>query len=324
MSDEAAFIELLRSVATDGGARGLLDDAALFVPPAGRVLVLTHDMLVEGVHYLPGDPPEDVAWKLVAVNLSDLAGKGARPEGVLLGYTLSGDRGWDARFVAGLAEVCDVYAVPLLGGDTVAGRGARTLGLTAIGSVEPGGAPSRSGARPGDGLWVTGTIGDAGLGLEIARGAVSGSAALLAAYRRPRAQVATGQALVAFARASADVSDGVLIDAGRIAAASGCAVAVALEAVPLSDALIAAAGGDTLDVRIAAATAGDDYQLLMAVPPDAAAEMQARAAAIGMPISRIGAFSAGSGLGLSHRGAAVAVPGRTGYQHGATEKDPAP
>ncbi|WP_076072018.1 thiamine-phosphate kinase [Sphingomonas montana] len=318
MSDEAFFIDLLKGIATDPAARGLLDDAALFVPPAGRALVLTHDMLVEGVHYLTGDPPADVAWKLVAVNLSDLAAKGARPEGVLLGYTLGPDRAWDAAFVDGLGAATRHYAVPLLGGDTVGARGPRTLAMTAIGSVMPDGAPARGGARPGDALWVTGTIGDAGLGLAIARAGGAGAAELLAAYRRPVAQVAAGLALVPWARASADVSDGVLIDAARIAAASGCAVSIAVDAVPLSGALLAAAG-DTRAARLAAATAGDDYQLMLAVAPEAADGLKAAAAAIGMRISRIGVFATGSGLSLTDGGAPIAAPGRIGYQHDATQ-----
>ena len=152
---EAELIDLLRGSATDPSARGLADDVAV-LPFGGTALVLTHDMIVEGVHYLAGDAPADVAWKLLAVNLSDLAAKGAAPVGVLLGYML-GDDVWDRAFAAGLSKALAAFGVPLLGGDTVASPGApRTLGLTAIGrsDSEP---PSRSGARPSDHLWVTGT-----------------------------------------------------------------------------------------------------------------------------------------------------------------------
>ena len=166
--DEAAFIARLRAFATDPAARELNDDAAVLVPPAGHALVLTKDMLVEGVHYLPDDPPADVAWKLVAVNLSDLAANGAEPLGVLLGYQL-GENQWDAGFAAGFAAALTHFGVALLGGDTVAARGPRTLSLTALGAAPEGGAPSRAGARAGDLLWVSGTIGDAGIGLDRAR-----------------------------------------------------------------------------------------------------------------------------------------------------------
>jgi thiamine-monophosphate kinase len=317
-SAEAAFIALLQGVATDAAARGLADDAALFVPPAGRALVLTHDMLVEGVHFLPADPPQDIAWKLVTVNLSDLAGKGARPEGMLLGYMLGPDRAWDAAFVEGLAAASASYAVPLLGGDTVsAGAGARAFGLTAIGSVMAGGAPARSGARPGDQLWVTGTIGDAGAGLALALAGKAEPVALLNAYRRAEPQLAAGLALVPLANASADVSDGLLIDAARMAAASGCAVTIDLDRVPRSTALIDHAGeGDA--ALLAAATAGDDYQLLLAVAAQDAKALMARATATSVRITRVGGFLAGTGLSLRSNGIDLPVPARLGFQHDAT------
>ena len=305
--NEAGFIESLRALATHPAARGLRDDAAVLAPPIGRELVLTHDMIVEGVHFLPNDPPTDVAWKLVAVNLSDLAAKGATPLGVLLGYTL-GPWAWNAGFVTGLGEALARFDVPLLGGDTVSGAaGARAFGLTAIGHVATGGAPSRSGAQAGDALWVCGTIGDAGLGLRIARGDIAGPDRLLAAYRRPIPLLAEGQALAAHAHAVADVSDGLLIDARRIADASGLALTLDLGRVPHSPEAMALAGDDRA-ARLAAATAGDDYALLAALPPDAPAIPGA---------VRIGTFSAGSGLTLTDDGEPVSVPERLGYLHGA-------
>ena len=317
-SAEAAFIDLLKGVATDPAARGLMDDTALFVPPAGRNLVLTHDMLVEGVHFLADDPPADVAWKLVAVNLSDLAGKGARPEGMLLGYMLGPDPAWDAAFVNGLAAVSAHYGIALLGGDTVsAGGGARAYGLTAIGSVAAGGAPTRGGARVGDDLWVTGTIGDAGAGLALALAGQTEPAALLDAYRRPEPRVAAGQKLVPLARASADVSDGLLIDAGRMATASRCGVTVDLDAVPLSASLMAHEGAGR-DARIAAVIAGDDYELLIAAAPEQALSLVEAAAGVGLACTRIGRFSAGAGLVLQADGATIARPTRLGYEHHAT------
>src|SRR5687768_11609455 len=172
-SAESAFVEALRPIATDPGARALLDDAAL-LPVGDRTLVLTKDMIVEGVHYHAEDPPADVAWKLVAVNLSDLAGKGARPLAALLGYTL-GEADWDRSFAEGLALALASFGLPLIGGDTVsAPPGApRTLSLTAIGEAQDK-VPSRAGAKAGDLLWVSGSLGDAGAGLRILEGELAG------------------------------------------------------------------------------------------------------------------------------------------------------
>jgi len=323
MSDERAFIDLLRKLATDPAARCLADDAAVLAPPPGRDLVLTHDMLVEGVHYLATDPPEDVAWKLVAVNLSDLAAKGAVPLGVLMGYALAGEPIRDAAFAAGLAGVLSAFSVPLLGGDTVAMPvGApRAFGLTAIGSVAPGAAPARSGARDGDILWVTGTVGDAGLGLRVAQGEIHGSPALLAAYRRPVPRMAAGQRLAPLVHAMADVSDGLLIDAGRIAAASGLAVTVDLATVPLSPDLRRIAGSDRA-ARLAAATAGDDYELLFAAPEASAPALLTLCQPLGLNVTAIGRFATGAGLTLQDRGGAVPLPERLGYEHGITSRQP--
>ena len=192
MSDEAAFIAALRGIIRHPGARDLMDDAAVLPPPIGRDLVVTHDMIAEGVHFLPDDPPGDVAWKLVAVNLSDLAAKGAKPIGVILGYTLSTSE-WDAAFVAGLGRVLAHFDVPLLGGDTISAP-TRCFGLTAFGEATPP-VPDRRGAQAGDGLWVCGTIGDAGLGLRIARGELKGPRRLLKAYRLPMPLLDSGRAL---------------------------------------------------------------------------------------------------------------------------------
>jgi len=271
--------------------------------------VLTHDMIAEGVHYLPGDPPGDVAWKLVAVNLSDLAAKGARPIGVLLGFTL-GDEAWDRAFADGLGAALAAFGVPLLGGDTVAAP-ARVLGLTAIGRAahDP---PRRSGARPGDLLWVSGTIGDAGAGLRVLKGALGPSAALVERYRNPRPRLEAGARLAPLVRAMMDVSDGLLLDAARMAEASGCAVRIALESLPLSDAFLALCG----EARLEAAGAGDDYELLFAADPGRAAALLALAEEIGLPLSRIGRFEAGGGLSLTEHGAPVEPPARLGFEHG--------
>ena len=295
---EADFLAALRTLPLHPGARGLADDAAVVGP-----FVVTTDTLVEGIHFLADDAPGDVAWKLLAVNLSDLAAKGATPEGVLLNYPLT-DTAWDSAFVAGLAQALATYACPLIGGDTVSlpPSAPRVVTLTALGRDAV--APARGGAKAGDTLWVTGTIGDAGAGLRIARGN-SGPAALLAAYRRPQPRLAEGRILAPLVNAMSDVSDGLLIDAARMAAASGLAVAVELTALPLSSDYLAFAGANEA-AHLAAATAGDDYELLFAIPQ-----------ADEPPVAAfpVGAFASGSGLTVTYQGRALPLPVSLGFEH---------
>lgn len=313
MSAEADFIASLRAFATDAGARGLLDDAAV-LELGGRTLVLTHDMLVEGVHYLPQDPPADVAWKLLAVNLSDLAAKGARPIGVLLGYSL-GEDGWDRAFAEGFGAGLRAFDIPLLGGDTVRGPEgtSRTLGLTAIGEAT-GPVPSRAGAAAGDHLWVSGTIGDAGAGLRSLKGGLPASDALIERYRNPRPRLEAGQRLAPLVSAMMDVSDGLLIDAARMAEASGLAAQIDLGLLPLSQAYLDAVGPGR-EARLEAATAGDDYELLFAAAPERAAEILALSEALGLPLSRVGSVSSGTGLRLLDGDEDVPLPPRLGWEH---------
>lgn len=315
MTGESAFIASLRGLAGDPAARGLLDDAAV-LETGGSRLVLTHDMIVEGVHFLRDDPPEDIAWKLVAVNLSDLAAKGAEPVGLLLGYML-GRGEWDQAFVRGLGDAIAAFGAPLLGGDTVAAPGGapRAFGLTAVGRVA-GVAPGRAGARAGDDLWVSGSIGDAGLGLRIALGEIAGPATLLARYRRPQPRLAGGQALAPLASAMMDVSDGLLIDAQRMAAASGLSLVMDIARIPLSSDFVSLCG-DGREARIAAATAGDDYELLFAAPRDRAAAIGAAGEGLGLAVTKIGGFQSGSGLRLIDGGQEVPLPARMGWEHAA-------
>jgi thiamine-monophosphate kinase len=309
--NESAFIESLRALATHPAGRGLADDAAV-LEIGGRSLVLTHDMLVEGVHYLPDDPPADVAWKLVAVNLSDLAAKGSRPLGVLLGYSL-GDGAWDDAFVGGLGTALTAFGLPLLGGDTVRGGGPRTLALTAVGEAD-GPVPSRAGGQAGDHLWVSGTIGDAGAGLRGLKGEIEPEPFLVERYRTPKPRLEAGERLAPLVGAMMDVSDGLLIDASRLAAASGVAIGLDLEAVPLSKQLLAALG-DGRQARLGAATAGDDYELLFAAAPGRAPEILALQDELGLPFSRVGTLAEGSGLRLSDSGEFLSLPARLGWVH---------
>ncbi len=304
MSAETRFLSLLRAIASDPAARGLNDDGAL-LEIGGVRLILTSDTMVEGVHYLPADPPADIGWKLAAVNLSDLAAKGARPVGCLLNYALSGDESWDAAFLEGLNEALNRYAMPLLGGDTVKmpPGAARSYSLTAIGEAT-GPVPARSGALAGDRLYLTGPVGDAGVGLELVRGDPKAAGPLVEACRRPRPRLAEGALLAPQVHAMMDVSDGLLLDAARMAQASG--LAVVIDHIPLSPALEAVRGASTA-TQIAAARAGDDYELLFALPPAIKPPLRA------IPVGR---FAPGSGLTLMIDGAVMPLPDRLGWEHG--------
>lgn len=278
-------------------------------------LVLTHDMIVEGIHYLPTDPPEDVAWKLVAVNLSDLAAKGARPLGALLGYAL-GDGPWDAAFARGLGLALSTFGFNLFGGDTTAmpAGAPRALGLTAIGmAVLP--VPSRADARPGERLWLSGTIGDGGAGLRLAREGKTEPAALIERYRCPRPRLEAGQRLARIVGAMMDVSDGLLIDASRLAQASGCRVCVRLDWLPLSPALLELEG-NSRGARLTAASAGDDYELLFTAAPERTREIETLAEELGLPLSPIGQCEPGAGLSLLDGGTPVPLPKMLGFEHG--------
>ncbi len=290
MSKELALIEALRALALHPAARGLADDCAV-LPFGSETLLLTHDMMVEGVHWLPGQDMADVAWKLVATNLSDLAAKGAEPVGVLLGFTL-GDE--DARFIEGLGEALQMFGVPLLGGDTVSATGPRSLGLTALGRATCAPVPSRSGTRPGDSLWLTGPVGAAMLGFEALRDE-TGADSL--AFRRPFPRLAEGRSIAPIAHAMMDVSDGLLIDAARMARASGVTFAIDSAAVPFPAAL-----PDSR--RDEAMRWGDDYELLFTLPagispPVAAHRIGEAHAAMQLPVIVDGAVPHGN-LGYMH------------------------
>jgi thiamine-monophosphate kinase len=288
---ETAFIAALRGLATHPAARGLADDCAV-LELGGEALVLTHDAMAEGVHFLPRQDPADVAWKLVASNLSDLAAKGAAPLGVLLGYQFGAD---DQRFLDGLAEVLEHYGVSLLGGDTISASGPQVLGLTALGRATHRPVPARSGAGVGDGLWITGPVGAAMLGFEALR---DGSGADSTAFRRPLALLAEGWALAPLVTAMMDVSDGLLLDASRMARASGISFAIESAAVPIA----------TPEARRAEALRwGEDYQLLFTLPAEV--EPPAKAYRIGHAVTSEQAavlldgqlLSEETGLGYEHR-----------------------
>ena len=304
MTTESTFINLLRGFATDPAARGLLDDVAV-IEMGDASLIITHDMMAEGVHFRSNANPADVAWKLLASNLSDLAAKGAAPIGVLLGFML-GDDAWDRAFAAGLEQALAHYNVALLGGDTVANRGdKRALGLTALGLATHRPVPSRSGAQVGDMLYVTGTLGDALAGFELIDAGFDEVGLLADAFNRPVARVADGQALAPLVTAMMDVSDGLLLDAERLATVSQVGIEIDLACVPLSP-LYASYRTDSLESRMQAASWGDDYQLLFTISPEAA---------LPVPATAIGRAFSGGGLTLQDGANPVKLPPTLGYQH---------
>lgn len=304
------------------GALGLLDDAALLTVPPGQQLVVTTDAVVAGIHFLPDDPPELVARKLLRVNLSDLAAMGARA----VAYTLvtawppGADLPWIEAFARGLAEDQDEFGIALVGGDTVSTPGPATFAVTAFGLVDTGKALLRSGAKPGDGIFVTGTIGDAALGLRVLRGEIGGlspehAAALIDRYRLPRPRLSVGTSLLGLVRAGMDVSDGLLADLGHICETSGVGAVVEASEVPLSDAAQAAIGDDAERLAVVL-TGGDDYELLLTAPPSAAGYLADVASQSGVPIRRIGRIEEGAPevTVLDNSGAPLVFPIQ-GFRH---------
>ena len=305
---ELEFIAAVRALATHPAARGLADDAAVLGD-----LVLTHDTIAEGVHFLPDDPPASVGWKLVTVNLSDLAAKGAEPLAALMSATISGDGDWEEGFLAGVAAACESYGLPLVGGDTIAlpFTAPRVLGLTAIGR---GGAhiPSRAGGKPGDRLWLIGPLGDAAAGLAALVADRKAEGVLVEAYRRPVPQLAAGRELAPHAHAMMDVSDGLLMDLSRLCAASGRGARIDLDAILLTRAFIAERGAGR-DSRLFAATGGDDYALLAAFAPGfdpLSLSLPSRSI-----LAPIGTLTESGGLSLFDAAGEVPLPERLGYEH---------
>ena len=303
------------------GGLDLLDDAALVDCRAGRRLVVTADAIVEGVHYLPVDPPELVARKLLRVNLSDLAAMGARPLHYLLTTALPAVHGadWVAAFARGLAEDQRRFQVSLLGGDSVATPGPAALSLTAIGEVTAGMEIRRSGALVDDLVWVSGTIGDAHLGLAVLRGAYSQlapehRAGLVRRFRIPEPRVEFGPRLAGLAHAMIDVSDGVLADLGHICETSNVAARVEVEALPLSPAAKEIVD-QRMDSRVSLAAGGDDYELLFTAPASATKAIEELSSVLGLPVTRIGLIERGKGVRLvDSEGRAIPVD-HAGYHH---------
>lgn len=301
------------------GALGLLDDAALLDVPAGRQLVVTTDALVAGVHFLDTLSPEDVAHKVVGVNISDLAAMGAEPRAAFLAAQFPHDTGeeWIARFASGLGEALQLAGASLMGGDTVSTPGPMAFTLTALGYVETGRALKRSGARVGDDVYVTGTIGDGALGLLTLTGELPPDAHLAKRYARPEPRWALGHALAVrgLVNACADISDGLVADAGHIGEASGVELALEAARVPLSAAARAAleTSPDLLKTILAG---GDDYELVFTAPPVNAPAIAAQSQALSVAVTRIGTVRPGRGraFALDENGQELDV-GAGGYVH---------
>lgn len=283
-------------------ALGLLDDAALIKPQSGAETVATVDMLVAGVHFLAGDPPDLIARKLLRVNLSDLAAMGATPRCYLLAMAVPKDidAAWMESFAAGLAQDQAAYGVCLAGGDTTATSGPMIFSLTAFGDVPAGELIRRSTAGAGDDIYVSGTVGDAALAVALMQGELGPQDAdlhgqFLDRYRLPRPRVALGPALRGVATAAIDLSDGLVADLGHICETSAVGAEIRAAQVPLSPAGRQVVAGQPDLVRTVLA-GGDDYELLFTADPAVAGKVAAIAVRCDVPVTRIGRITAGSGV----------------------------
>jgi thiamine-monophosphate kinase len=311
-----------RPLATDPGAFGLIDDAAI-LKSSGDDLVITTDAIVEGVHFLSSDPPDTIARKALRVNLSDIAAKGATPAGFVLTLALREARDeWLAPFAKALGEDATSFQCPLLGGDTVSTPGPLMISVTAFGRVPAGKMVRRSGAKPGDKIAVTGTIGDAALGLRLLNGNLTGDGLDTAAYnflvqryRVPQPRNALAMAVRDHATAAMDVSDGLAGDLAKLCAASGVSAMIEAASIPLSDAariLLDAGQADFEDI----VAGGDDYEILCAIPENRWDSFAASAARLGVAVTCIGKVAAGKGPAMfTARDGKPIVLKRLSYSH---------
>ncbi|SHL90234.1 thiamine-phosphate kinase [Bradyrhizobium lablabi] len=322
--EDSLIARYFKPLATDPGAFGLGDDAAI-LKAEGDEIVVTTDAIVEGVHFLSGDPPDTIARKALRVNLSDLAAKGATPAGFVLTLALrSAEDAWLTAFARGLKEDASHFGCPLLGGDTVSTPGPAMISITAFGRVLPGKMVHRSGAKPGDRVVVTGTIGDAALGLDILRGgdvarALGADTAaremLVSRYRVPQPRNALAQAVRAHASAAMDVSDGLAGDLAKLCAASGVSAVIDAPGIPLSAPAATLLARGTVGIE-AIVSGGDDYEILCAIPEDRF-EAFARAAGIAaVAVTSIGTMIAEASVPrfFDDRGRQIALK-RLSYSH---------
>jgi thiamine-monophosphate kinase len=322
--DEFALIKRLFLPLAEGepAALGLMDDVALIDGADGSQWVVTTDAIVAGVHFLADDPADLIARKLIRVNLSDLAAKGAEPCYLLLAACFPRDvtDEWLDRFASGLKSDCAHFKVALIGGDTVATPGPLTLSLTALGRVARETALLRSNARSGDEVWVSGSLGDAALGLLVAKGGAHGLSSdhadyLLDRYRLPRPRLQLGRHLHGLAHAAMDISDGLLADLSHICEASGCGAVIEAAALPRSPAAQAALAQGLGEGLASLAAGGDDYELLFTAPPAAAQELADLSRQLGLPLTLIGRITAEKAVKLLGDDGGEIRLGRRGYLH---------
>jgi len=310
MADEFARIAAYFAPLAGPEGRGLADDAAVLIPPPGRELVLTVDQMLEGIHFLPGDSPDLIARKLLRRNLSDLAAMGAAPLGYLLTTALppATPESWLESFARGLARDQEIFGIKLFGGDSSSSLAQISLTATLIGHTARGAALSRAGARPGDGIWVTGTIGDAALGLAARLGKLADPTGYLTTRSMlpdPRINLP----LAGIATAAIDISDGLLQDLSHLCKAANLGATLHAATIPTSPAA-AALGPDYLESRL---TGGDDYELLLAVP--AANERALRTARGTLPLTKIGAFHPGEAVTVLDEAGQPMTFTKQGWQH---------
>jgi thiamine-monophosphate kinase len=322
--EDTLIARYFRPLATDAGAFGLTDDAAI-LRSTGDELVITTDAIVEGVHFFPDDPPDTVARKALRVNLSDLAAKGAAPAGFVLTLALRApDDAWLAPFARGLGEDALLFQCPLLGGDTVSTPGPLMISVTAFGRVPQARMVRRNGARAGDRVVVSGTIGDAALGLDILKGgavaaALAGDAAardmLIGRYRIPRPRLDLAQAVRDHAGAAMDVSDGLAGDLAKLCAASGVSAAIDAQSVPLSGAARSLLSRGVIGIE-SILSGGDDYEILCTVPENRFEGFEGAARLAGVPVASIGTVIAGASIPrfIDGQGSEIALP-RLSYSH---------
>ena len=304
-AEDRLIARYFRPLAKHPGALGLSDDAAVLTPPPGCDLVLTTDGVIAGVHFFPHDPPGLVARKVLRMNLSDLAAKGAKPVGFLLSVALPApiDETWIAAFAKGLGEDAKEYGCPLLGGDTDHTPGPLSITVAAFGALPHGKMVRRTTAKPGDAVVVTGTIGDASLGLLLRKDNVlvkrwglsdEQSDYLNRRYLLPEPRTALADAVLNHASAAMDVSDGLAGDLAKLCRASGVGAEIDVARVPLSDAVRAAIEADPA-LRETALGGGDDYEILLTLPAEKLAAFRRSADVAGIAVTEIGRITAGEG-----------------------------
>lgn len=320
--EERLIARYFRPLAQEPGAFGLADDAAILTPPPGHDIVLTTDGVIAGVHFFPDDPPDTIGRKVLRMNLSDLAAKGAKPAGFLMSIAMPAgiEEKWLADFAAGLGEDAQLYRCPLLGGDTDRTPGPISVSITAFGTLPRGRMVRRSTAQAGDRVLVTGTIGDAALyvvlkplGGERLRLLDNVRDHLRQRYLLPRPRTALAAAVLQHASAAMDVSDGLVGDLAKLCRASSVSAEIDVNRVPLSDEARAALAADPALIETAL-TGGDDYEILLTVSPDQLASFRQAAERAGVPVTEIGRVTAGEGAHFVRDGQSLTFA-RSSYSH---------